>query len=670
MGAKEERGRTGEEEAEAVVAGEGVVEEEEMILPNMPVRVLLVEGDDSTRQIIAALLRRCGYRVAASSSDGLKAWKILREKPQSIDLVLTEVDLPSVSGYGLLSMIMDHETCRNIPVIMMSSHDSVSIVFKCMLKGAADFLIKPIRKNELRNLWQHVWRRQIASGQSGVHEIQDKCDAKHKLKAHSRKGGHSTEHIAVMQTYKECSEQGSDAQYKECSDAQSSCARSDVATDIKHNHLELKQRKAVEASVNMNDGADLQFYNAPFYNENAANAASKNVDVIQKECMDSNNITNEKDGQKCYNDITSIIRVIHNQQEGTLQSRGRNTIQCGSSDMAIQDIDVIHKSCPTPYLELSLKRCERIFPEKHDCDEINVWNHSNSSAFSLYNSRTVMPASLNSGSKGNDPNCTEHSKYQGSTINMEETTLETVEHSVQDGMTVQCNPLQVFPFTLPVGSMPLGSEYDTVMQHMIYTESGHQFWSTSPSAWLKTTAETNSSHQPTQEDQDSVEGGITDGKNTRRSSYHYAREQEEHMEVDKQRHILSAAGESGSSSICNGGRSQPNSSASGGVLSGTTGHTFATNIFRPITVRVNDEVKLACEGTKATDGGSMSQREMALNKFRLKRKERCFEKKVRYHARKVLAEQRPRVKGQFVRQARLNPQPTFAGAFQSDPAAW
>ena len=42
---------------------------------------------------------------------------------------------------------------------VMSSHDSVSMVFKCMLKGAADFLIKPLRRNELRNLWQHVWRR-------------------------------------------------------------------------------------------------------------------------------------------------------------------------------------------------------------------------------------------------------------------------------------------------------------------------------------------------------------------------------------------------------------------------------------------------------------------------------------------------------------------------------
>lgn len=46
---------------------------------------------------------------------------------------------------------------------VMSSHDSISMVLKCMLKGAADFLVKPVRKNELRNLWQHVWRRHAVS---------------------------------------------------------------------------------------------------------------------------------------------------------------------------------------------------------------------------------------------------------------------------------------------------------------------------------------------------------------------------------------------------------------------------------------------------------------------------------------------------------------------------
>lgn len=51
-----------------------------------------------------------------------------------------------------------------------------------------------------------------------------------------------------------------------------------------------------------------------------------------------------------------------------------------------------------------------------------------------------------------------------------------------------------------------------------------------------------------------------------------------------------------------------------------------------------------------SENHSTSQREAALMKFRLKRKDRCYEKKVRYESRKRLAEQRPRVKGQFVRQ--------------------
>eukprot|EP00271_Cylindrocystis_brebissonii_P000829 TRINITY_DN11013_c0_g1_i1.p1 TRINITY_DN11013_c0_g1~~TRINITY_DN11013_c0_g1_i1.p1 ORF type:complete len:288 (-),score=54.62 TRINITY_DN11013_c0_g1_i1:236-973(-) len=64
------------------------------------------------------------------------------------------------------------------------------------------------------------------------------------------------------------------------------------------------------------------------------------------------------------------------------------------------------------------------------------------------------------------------------------------------------------------------------------------------------------------------------------------------------------------------------------------------------------DVDMNGAATALLDGphGRSARREAALNKFRQKRKERCFEKKVRYQNRKRLAEQRPRVRGQFVRQ--------------------
>ncbi|KAK8974198.1 hypothetical protein V6N11_034569 [Hibiscus sabdariffa] len=129
VGAAEERKNKKNEEND----GSSEVARWEKFLPRMVLGVLLVEADDSTRQIIAALLRKCSYRVAAVP-DGLMAWETLKDRPHNIDLILTEVELPSISGFALLTLIMEHDICKNIPVIMMSSQDSITTVLKCMLK--------------------------------------------------------------------------------------------------------------------------------------------------------------------------------------------------------------------------------------------------------------------------------------------------------------------------------------------------------------------------------------------------------------------------------------------------------------------------------------------------------------------------------------------------------
>nr|GLL34593.1 two-component response regulator-like APRR7 isoform X2 [Ipomoea trifida] len=116
----------------------------------------------------------CSYRsiihqtcAVIEAANVLQAWRVLEDLTNHIDLVLTELEMPCVSGIVLLCKIMSHKTRKNVPVIMMSSRDSMGLVFKCLSKGAVDFLVKPIRKNELKNLWQHVWRRCHSSSGSG-----------------------------------------------------------------------------------------------------------------------------------------------------------------------------------------------------------------------------------------------------------------------------------------------------------------------------------------------------------------------------------------------------------------------------------------------------------------------------------------------------------------------
>ncbi|PPD81111.1 hypothetical protein GOBAR_DD21947 [Gossypium barbadense] len=68
----------------------------ERFLHQASIKVLLVENDDSTRHVVAALLRNCRYEVIEAAS-GLQAWKILEDLTNHIDLVLTE---SSGSGSG------------------------------------------------------------------------------------------------------------------------------------------------------------------------------------------------------------------------------------------------------------------------------------------------------------------------------------------------------------------------------------------------------------------------------------------------------------------------------------------------------------------------------------------------------------------------------------------
>lgn len=57
------------------------------------------------------------FSVVIPAKNGQQAWTYLEDTQNSIDLVLTEVVMPGVSGISLLSRIMSHNIFKNIPVI-------------------------------------------------------------------------------------------------------------------------------------------------------------------------------------------------------------------------------------------------------------------------------------------------------------------------------------------------------------------------------------------------------------------------------------------------------------------------------------------------------------------------------------------------------------------------
>ncbi|ESW27284.1 hypothetical protein PHAVU_003G188400 [Phaseolus vulgaris] len=127
------------------------------------VRILLCDNDSKSSEEVFTLLLGCSYQVTSVRS-ARQLIDALNAERQYIDMILVEVDLPVKKGMKLLKYITrDKELCR-IPVIMMSAQDEISVVVKCLRLGAADYLVKPLRTNELLNLWTHMWRRRRMLG--------------------------------------------------------------------------------------------------------------------------------------------------------------------------------------------------------------------------------------------------------------------------------------------------------------------------------------------------------------------------------------------------------------------------------------------------------------------------------------------------------------------------
>ncbi|KEH32327.1 two-component response regulator ARR2-like protein [Medicago truncatula] len=118
-------------------------------------RVLVVDDDPTCLMILEKMLRTCLYEVTKCNR-AETALSLLRENKNGFDIVISDVHMPDMDGFKLLEHIgleMD------LPVIMMSADDGKSVVMKGVTHGACDYLIKPVRIEALKNIWQHVVRK-------------------------------------------------------------------------------------------------------------------------------------------------------------------------------------------------------------------------------------------------------------------------------------------------------------------------------------------------------------------------------------------------------------------------------------------------------------------------------------------------------------------------------
>jgi len=111
-------------------------------------RVLVVDDDQTTLNIVAAVARRAGAGETCCFSTPLAALAWLEQ--HTPDMILLDQLMPEVDGLELLRRIRRQPRLDDVPVVMITANDDDRLKVTALESGASDFLTKPLRVTELR----------------------------------------------------------------------------------------------------------------------------------------------------------------------------------------------------------------------------------------------------------------------------------------------------------------------------------------------------------------------------------------------------------------------------------------------------------------------------------------------------------------------------------------
>jgi FixJ family two-component response regulator len=120
--------------------------------------VMIVDDDESMREALSSLIRSIGLDVETYAS----AQEYLRRSiPQSAACLVLDVRMPGLSGLDLQRELANED--RQIPIIFVTAHGDIPMTVKAMKAGAAEFLSKPFRDQDLLDAIRQALQRDRAS---------------------------------------------------------------------------------------------------------------------------------------------------------------------------------------------------------------------------------------------------------------------------------------------------------------------------------------------------------------------------------------------------------------------------------------------------------------------------------------------------------------------------
>jgi two-component system chemotaxis response regulator CheY len=116
-------------------------------------KVLVVEDSATTRAMIVSIVSTLPAVECTDAEDGLAALKALPN--DQFDAILTDINMPGLTGLELISFVRSHPSYRKIPIIVITTERAEADRDRGFALGASDYVTKPFAPMDLQRVVRH-----------------------------------------------------------------------------------------------------------------------------------------------------------------------------------------------------------------------------------------------------------------------------------------------------------------------------------------------------------------------------------------------------------------------------------------------------------------------------------------------------------------------------------
>jgi two-component system chemotaxis response regulator CheY len=113
-------------------------------------KVLIVDDSSVMRKIVERSLRQAGLHLGEVLEAGNGAEALIEVQKGSLDLILSDINMPAVDGLEFLKSLGGIESAKGVPVVMITTEGSEARVVEALSAGAKGYIRKPFTPEQVR----------------------------------------------------------------------------------------------------------------------------------------------------------------------------------------------------------------------------------------------------------------------------------------------------------------------------------------------------------------------------------------------------------------------------------------------------------------------------------------------------------------------------------------